>query len=135
MNDNQFPYLMYENNKSDSSSDSSEKRKNHYILKSFAKFKPKNVIKNEQNKRELKGAEHKVKNLLSDYIKNIELEKKSNKKSKNKKLTNKNSSSITSPKKIKKRNTIITHNNLKLKNMLNIENENIQKSSINSNFT
>ena len=49
-------------------------------------------------------------------------------------MTKRNSGSIISQKKIKKRNTIITNSNLKVKNILNIENENNQKSPINLNI-
>lgn len=69
MNDNKFPYLILDQNKSqlEDDSDFSEneyKRKNFKIQK-YEKFKPKQANNNDKNNKSLKGAENKVKNLLS----------------------------------------------------------------------
>ena len=75
MNDKKYPYISidYANDKD---SDSSEKLYNNkgFDLQKYEKFKPKNMETYYKNKT-LKGAENKVKNLLSLFLKNYEMEK------------------------------------------------------------
>jgi hypothetical protein len=103
--EDQFPYLMMNENKnnSDESSDSPEKESKYFKYKTFAKFKPKsnNSSNIEEEKKSLKGAENKVKLLLSDYLKNIEQEKKGEY-FKNLKLNNKHLDTCIIPKKKRK---------------------------------
>jgi hypothetical protein len=123
--EDQFPYLMMNENKSnsDESSDSPEKESKYFKYKTFAKFKPKsnNSSNIEEDKKSLKGAENKVKLLLSDYLKNIEMEKRGEY-FKNLRLNNKNLGTVIIPRKRKKRLTNITKK--KFKEMNDIENDN-----------
>ena len=78
MDDNKFPYLILDHSKSqiDDDSDFSEneyKNKNFKIQK-YEKFKPKPIINKEKNNQTLKREENKVKDLLSNFLKNIESE-------------------------------------------------------------
>ena len=123
--EDQFPYLMMNENKnnSDESSDSPEKESKYFKYKTFAKFKPKsnNSSNIEEEKKSLKGAENQVKLLLSDYIKNIEREKRGEY-FKNLKLNNKHRETCIIPKKKKKKLTNITKKKFKESN--DIENNN-----------
>jgi len=123
--EDQFPYLMMNENKinSDESSDSPEKESKYFKYKSFAKFKPKsnNSSNIEEDKKSLKGAENKVKLLLSDYLKNIELEKKGEYHI-NLKFNNKHLGTCIIPGKKKKRLTNITKK--RFKELNDIENNN-----------
>ena len=123
--EDQFPYLVMNENKinSDESSDSAEKESKYFKYKSFAKFKPKsnNSSNIEEDKKSLKGAENKVKLLLSDYLKNIEIERRGEY-FKNLKLNNKQLGTCIVPHKKKKRLTNITKK--KFKELNNIENNN-----------
>ena len=76
--ENHYPYLMFNTNKisNEDSSDSEKVKDKHFKFQNFMKFKPKKKMNEEQEKNSLKGAEFKVKSLLSDYIKNIHNEKK-----------------------------------------------------------
>ena len=76
--ENHYPYLMFNTNKisNEDSSDSEKVKDKHFKFQNFMKFKPKKKMNEEQEKNSLKGAEFKVKSLLSDYIKNIHKEKK-----------------------------------------------------------
>ena len=122
--DKKFQYLNINDNKYDEeSSNSSEKEYKDFKINNFVKFKPKsnkNDLKEKEKK--LKGAESKVKSLLSSFIKNIELEKKNNEVHENK--FNKNRDSNANIRNINKKNTIITHINLKENSIFNIGNEN-----------
>ena len=73
MNDNNYQFLLFgkQNNKDSDFSEREYKNKD-FILQKYEKFKPKNnYISNN-----LKGAENKVKNLLSIFLENIEKEKR-----------------------------------------------------------
>lgn len=126
--EDQFPFLMINENKnnSDESSDSPEKESKYFKYKTFAKFKPKsnNSSNIEEDKKSLKGAENKVKLLLSDYLKNIENEK-GGEHYKNLKLKNKHLVTFIVPGKRKKKFTNITKKKFKEIN----ENENSNKNS------
>jgi len=123
--EDQFPYLMMNENKinSDESSDSAEKESKYFKYKSFAKFKPKsnNSSNIEEDKKSLKGAENKVKLLLSDYLKNIEIERRGEY-FKNLRINNKKLGTCIIPGKRKKRFTNITRK--KFKELNDIENSN-----------
>jgi hypothetical protein len=78
MNDSKFPYLILDHDKSqmDEDSDFSEneyKNKNFKIQK-YEKFKPKPIINKEKNSKTLLREENKVKDLLSNFLKNMESE-------------------------------------------------------------
>ena len=122
--DKKFQYLNINDNKYDEeSSNSSEKEYKDFKINNFVKFKPKsNKNDLEEKEEKLKGAESKVKSLLSSFIKNIELEKKNNEVHENK--FNKNRDSNANIRNINKKNTIITHINLKENSIFNIGNEN-----------
>ena len=125
--DKKFQYLNINDSKyDDDSSNSSEKDYKDYKINNFVKFKPKSN-KNDLKEKEknLKGAESKVKSLLSSFIKNIEMEKKNNEVNENK-LNNKKIDSNANIRKVRKRNTIITHINLKENSIFNIENSSNQ---------
>ena len=135
MNDKKFPFLAV-NYVSDKDSDYSEKeyKKKEFALQKYEKFKPK-AIENYYKTKTLKGAENKVKNLLSHFLKNYEKEKRNsdvmiefNKNQKNKEINNlkhKNKKHL-----IKKVRTSVNNNNanfLKLNSFnisLNKENKN-----------
>ena len=94
------------------------------------KLKPKSNKDNlKEKEKKLKGAESKVKSLLSSFLKNIELEKKNNEVNENK-FNNKNIDSNVNIRNIRKRNTIITHINLKENSLLNFGNENRSSQSL-----
>ena len=78
--DKKYQYLNINDNKyDDESSNSSEKEYNDFKINNFVKFKPKlNKDNLKEKEKKLKGAESKVKSLLSSFIKNIEMEKKNN---------------------------------------------------------
>ena len=71
MSDKTFTYIFF--NKTDKDSDFSEKenKSKDFILQKYEKFKPKS-----DNKENLKGAENKIKKLLSIFLKNIEKERR-----------------------------------------------------------
>ena len=123
--DKKYQYLNINDNKyDDESSNSSEKEYNDFKINNFVKFKPKsNKDDLKEKEKKLKGAESKVKSLLSSFIKNIEMEKKNNEVFENE-FNGKNIDSNVNIRKINKRNTIITHINLKEKSIFNIGNEN-----------
>ena len=60
-------------NNSDSDFSENEYKNKNYKIQKYEKFKPKPILKNQTNKT-LKGAENKVKYLLSMFLKNIESE-------------------------------------------------------------
>ena len=78
MNDNKFPYLILDQNKSQSEDDSdfseNEYKRKNFKIQKYEKFKPKQANNNDKNNKSLKGAENKVKNLLSLFLKNMESE-------------------------------------------------------------
>ena len=120
--DKKYQYLNINNNKyDDDSSNSSEKEYKEFKINNFVKFKPKsNKDDLKEKEKNLKGAESKVKSLLSSFIKNFEMEKKNNEVNENKV----NNKFIGSNLNIRKRNTIITQLNLKENSIFNIGNEN-----------
>ena len=61
----QFPFLEMESKKDNMYNDSDFSEKKYKKFKKFEKFIPKNVNDQEKNQKELKGAENKVKSLLS----------------------------------------------------------------------
>ena len=75
-----FPYIILDHSHdkshmNDSGSDFSEKeyKNKNYKIQKYEKFKPKPILKHQENKA-LKGAENNVKNLLSLFLKSIESE-------------------------------------------------------------
>ena len=78
MNDNKFPYLILDQNKShledDSDFSENEYKSKNFKIQKYEKFKPKQINNRDKNNKSLKGAENKVKNLLSLFLKNIESE-------------------------------------------------------------
>ena len=129
MNESQFPFSIMSSSKinNDESSESSIDGDNHFKLKSFMKFKPKLSDNNkEKENNSLKGAESKVMSILSDYLKNFELEKK-NKNTKNIKHNYKFSSNIRKTK--KRRNTVMTNLNLQNNFKFKIDEDNNRKVS------
>ena len=73
MNDGKYPILSI-NYESDKDSDYSEKKHNkEFGFPKYEKFKSKD--ENYYKMKTIKGAENKVKNLLSIFIKNYEIEK------------------------------------------------------------
>jgi len=131
MNDNKFPFLIIDQNKSHIE-DESEFSENEYKHKNFKiqkyeKFKPKPIINLDKNNKSLKGAENKVKNLLSHFIKNIESESYSrdNLKS-NISVKNKDKDSI-SIKKCNKKNSLKNGNLIRTNSFtLNNNNKNVE---------
>ena len=123
--DKKYQYLNINDNKyDDESSNSSEKEYNDFKINNFVKFKPKpNKDNLKEKEKKLKGAESKVKSLLSSFIKNIEMEKKNNEVFENE-FNGKNIDSNVNIRNFNKRNTIITHLNFKEKSIFNIGNEN-----------
>ena len=115
MSESQFPYSINNTNKKDNDeSDSSEKGDKHFKLQTFIKFKPKVNENKEKDNSSLKSAENQVRSLLSDYLKNFELEKKNDNSKKPKyhsKITNSNISKTN-----KRRNTVMSNINLKNNN-------------------
>ena len=120
--ENHYPYLIFNQNKSDNefSSDSERTKNKNFQFQPFMKFKSKqNNDQEEEDKiNTLKGAEFKVKSLLSDFIKNMNQEKMNE----NKQPKLKNHLSLFH-RKGKKRNTVITKMYSKTKNELKSENE------------
>ena len=104
---NGISYLMGDH-QSNEDSDFSEVqiKNNNFKIEKYEKFKPKQKDDNFRNKS-LKGAENKVKYLLSNFLKNIEIEKKGSYINKNEKL-----------KKRKRRNSNENKNNKELKKTL-----------------
>ena len=78
MSDSKFPYLILDQNKSpledDSDFSEDEYKSKNFKIQKYEKFKPKQVNNRDKNNKSLKGAENKVKNLLSLFLKNIESE-------------------------------------------------------------
>ena len=73
-----FPYIILnhsldKSHMNNSGSDFSEYENKNYKIQKYEKFKPKPILKNQENKA-LKGAENNVKNLLSLFLKSIESE-------------------------------------------------------------
>ena len=116
--DKKYQYLNINDNKyDDESSNSSEKEYNDFKINNFVKFKPKpNKDNLKEKEKKLKGAESKVKSLLSSFIKNIEMEKKNNEVFENE-FNGKNIDSNVNIRNFNKRNTIITHLNFKEKSI------------------
>ena len=80
MIENKYSLLLLDQNKSNKEEDSEYdmkfyKKNSKFKIDNFEKFKPKTKITNEENEKALKGAENKVKSLLSTFIKNIQSEK------------------------------------------------------------
>ena len=77
MSGTKFPYIILDQNKSqlEDDSDFSENgyKNTKFKIQKYEKFKPKSIMK-ENNNKVLKGAENKVKYLLSIFLKNIESE-------------------------------------------------------------
>ena len=79
MDNDQFPFLIMDQNKNnndnpDNDIDFSSKNFKKFKLNKFEKFKPKNENNPSKNNQNLKGAENKVKSLLSFFLKDIEQE-------------------------------------------------------------
>ena len=78
MSDSKFPYLILDQNKSHAEDDSdfseNEYKSKNFKIQKYEKFKPKQANNRDKNNKSLKGAENKVKNLLSLFLKNIESE-------------------------------------------------------------
>ena len=78
MSDSKFPYLILDQNKSHAEDDSdfseNEYKSKNFKIQKYEKFKPKQANNSDKNNKSLKGAENKVKNLLSLFLKNIESE-------------------------------------------------------------
>ena len=73
-----FPYIILnhsldKSHMNHSGSDFSEYKNKNYKIQKYEKFKPKPILKHQENKA-LKGAENNVKNLLSLFLKSIESE-------------------------------------------------------------
>ena len=140
MNDNKFSYMLLDQNKSniEDSSDFSENeyKKKDFKIQKYEKFKPKSILKKDNNNKKLKGAENKVKNLLSHFLKNIESEDNNSSiifKS-IKTLRNKDKESLPTKKNILKRiNTTNDDDNLVRTNSFNISIDNNYKNEINKN--
>ena len=77
MSNKKFPYNLLANNKlnldEDSDYSENEYKNKDYKIQKYEKFKPKPIIKKQSNQT-LKGAENKVKYLLSIFLKHIESE-------------------------------------------------------------
>ena len=110
----QYPY-----NKGDSS-DSSESGEKQFKFQSFIKFKPKTKNNSNEDKNSLKGAENKVKALLSEYIKDIQQGKRNER--------NQNFNFNANPRKEKRRNT--DKNNINIRNKTQIQKEDSKKSTL-----
>ena len=119
MNNDQFPFLMLDQNKNnhdnqDEDLDFSKKNYKNFKLEKFEKFKPKNGNSPKKGIQILKGAENKVKSMLSIFLKDIEQENESPEKV-NKKFLPKISQKDINTKKINlntlKRNSI-SHTNM-----------------------
>ena len=80
MKNDQFPFLLIEENKnnqeenSDFSDKGSKRSKKKFELKQYEKFKPKNSNNLDKNILYLEGAENKVKSMLSLFLKDIQQE-------------------------------------------------------------
>jgi len=131
MVENQYSFLMFNTSKSNNeeSSDSDKKRTKNFNLRSFDRFKPKQIKKEEKDIEDIEDAENKVISLLSDYLKNIKLEKK-NDNSKN--LNYKYSTFNRNQRKKVKRNTCIS--NINCKNQFKNDYDNNKKLHLNFNM-
>ena len=122
MNDNNYQFLLL-SKQNDKDSDFSEReyKNKDFILQKYEKFKPKNNYLSNN----LKGAENKVKNLLSVVLKDIEKEKRNSfdiyKRDKSHK-TKDNSKSLKKVKTMSNNSYIIRKNTFN--NSLNLENRN-----------
>ena len=81
MSDNKYSLLMLESNKQNKEDDSDYdvklyKNKSKYKINNYEKFRPKTIFNDEENEKELKGAENQVKSLLSNFIRNFQSEKR-----------------------------------------------------------
>ena len=81
MSDNKYSLLMLESNKQNKEDDSEYdvklyKNKSKYKINNYEKFRPKTIFNDEENEKELKGAENQVKSLLSNFIRNFQSEKR-----------------------------------------------------------
>ena len=78
MSNNKFSYILLDQNKShleeDSDYSENEYKNKNFKIQKYEKFKPKSILKEKNNTKSLKGAENKVKYLLSMFLKNIETE-------------------------------------------------------------
>ena len=129
MSDNKFSFLIMDQNKShiDDDSEFSENEYKHknFKIQKYEKFKPKPIIKNNKS---LKGAENKVKNLLSHFIKNIESEAYSRDNlNSNISVKNKDKDSI-SIKKCKKKNSLKIGNLIRT-NSFTLNNQNVENNN------
>ena len=133
MSDYQFSQMMMSQNKSnnDDSSDSPEKENKTSKFKTVIKFKPKHKNKNndDNEKKSLKGMENKVKSLLSNYLRNIEIES-INENYQNLYLNNMNLNTNILKGKDKKRFTTINKGKLRENYLYNGDKRNIRRSSI-----
>ena len=75
MNESKFPYLILDHNKSQSDEDSdfseNEYKNKNFKIQKYEKFKPKPIINKEKNTKTLLREENKVKDLLSNFLKNM----------------------------------------------------------------
>ena len=131
MSDNKFPFLILDQNKShiedDSEFSENEYKHKNFKIQKYEKFKPKPIIK---NNRSLRGAENKVKNLLSNFIKNIESESYSREDFKSYiSVKNKDKDSI-SIKKCNKKNSLKNGNYIRTNSFtLNNNNKNVESNN------
>ena len=119
MDNDQFPFLIIDQNKNnndnpDNDIDFSSKNFKKFKLKKFEKFKPKNENNPSKNNQNLKGAENKVKSLISFFLKDIEQENENPENIDKSNFNNKINQNELSPKKFKrkslKRNSAIEPN-------------------------
>ena len=120
MTNEQFPFLLIEQNKNnqDDESDFSEekriKKNKKYDYNKFEKFKPKNQNVSSNAQIYLQGAENKVKSMLSLFLKDIEKENKSQKETSSKKnpskLTSKDNLQSRYKRREGKRNSVASTN-------------------------
>ena len=136
MKGNQYSYISFNYNyRRDDDLDLDFSRKEYktqnkeFNLQKYQKFKPKNTENYYYKKKTLKGAENKVKNLLSLFLKNYENEENSdiyNELNKTKKNTNNNQ------KRLKKVKTALSNKKLKTKYLDDLNNNQKDNNIINT---
>ena len=142
MKNEQFPFLLMDQNKNNQNDDSdfsekksrrSKKSKKKFELNQYEKFKPKNSNSNEKSSLYLEGAENKVKSLISIILKDMQQEGKNSDSSEIQKYMNKLGQKDSSPFKYKRRE--VKRNSVALKNDPNkLKNYQINKNAIESNI-
>ena len=136
MKKSNFPFELLDQNKShlEEESDFSENeyKNNKFKIQKYEKFKPKSIMKEKNNIKTLKGAENKVRYLLSIFLKSIESEEHNSGIlfKPNNTLKNKDKDSITIKKKEIKKIKTATNKKYRRSNSFNVNANNNNKINI-----